>query len=164
VADLLAFRQRTVINITNHYELRGLEKALQDDPRTARPAKFDDRVKSQMVAIVCSNAPEGFDRWTLERLKESIEKNNIVQAISKELIRLILQEHDLKPWQEKMGCTGTLDDEYIGCMEDVLAVYERAYDAAKPVVCIDAKPVPLQGEVREPIPCKPGSVLKRDGE
>jgi len=164
VADLLEFTPRTVINITNNYELGGLEKALQDDPRTGRPAKFDDRVKSQIVAIVCSDAPEGFDRWTLELLKESIEKNKIAQDISKESIRLILQEHDLKPWQEKMWCIGTLDDEYIRCMEDVLAVYERAYDAEKPVVCIDEKPVPFQGEVREPIPCKPGSPLKRDSE
>lgn len=164
VADLLEFTPRTIINVTNNYELGGIEKALQDDPRTGRPAKFDDRVKSQIVAIVCSDAPEGFDRWTLELLKESIEKNNIAQDISKESIRLILQEHDIKPWQEKMWCIGTLDDEYIRCMEDVLAVYERAYDAEKPVICIDEKPVPFQGEVREPIPCKPGSPLKRDGE
>lgn len=164
VADFLEFTPRTIINITNNYEEGGLKKALQDDPRPGRPIKFDDRIKSQIVAIVCSDAPDGFDRWTLDLLKENIQKNSIVKDISKESIRLILQEHDLKPWQEKMWCIGELDDEYIRRMEDVLAVYERKYDPANPVVCIDEKPVPFQGDVRAPIPCKAGSPFKRDSE
>jgi len=57
-----------------------------------------------------------------------------------------------------------LDQAYIECMEDVLDVYERDYDPTRPVVCIDEKPVALQGEVRAPIPHKAGSVRKRDGE
>lgn len=70
VADFLEVTPRTVINITNNYEQGGLEKALRDNPRTGWPVKFDDRVKSQIVAIVCSDAPEGFDRWPLELLKD----------------------------------------------------------------------------------------------
>src|SRR5690606_15925527 len=103
-------------------------------------------------------------RWTLDLLKENIEKNDIVPDISKESIRLILQEHDLKPWQEKMWCIGTLDDEYINRMEDVLAVYERAYDAENPVICIDEKPVAFQGQGRGAVSCKPGCPLTRDSE
>lgn len=164
VADFLEFTPRTVINITNNYEQGGLGKALQDDPRPGRPPKFDDRIKSKIVAVVCSDAPEGFDRWTLELLKEAIEKNDIAPDISKESIRLILKEHDIKPWQEKMWCIGKLDEEYIRRMEDVLDVYEREYDASRPVVCMDEKPVPLQGDIRATIPCKPGSPLKRDSE
>jgi hypothetical protein len=39
----------------------------------------------------------------------------------------LLQEHDLKPWQEKMWCIAELDEQYIERMEDVLDVYERPY-------------------------------------
>lgn len=49
-------------------------------------------------------------------------------------------------------------------MEDVLAVYARPYDPAKPVVCMDEKPFQLQGEVREPIPMQPGKAAKIDSE
>ena len=49
-------------------------------------------------------------------------------------------------------------------MEDVLAVYEKPYDPAEPVVCLDEKPVSLHADVRAPIPAKPGSVAKRDNE
>ncbi len=49
-------------------------------------------------------------------------------------------------------------------MEDVLAVYEKPYDAAAPVVCLDEKPVPLHADVRPPVPAKPGKPAKQDNE
>ena len=57
-----------------------------------------------------------------------------------------------------------LSPEYIEKMEDVLAVYEKPYNAAEPVVCIDEKPVTLHAEVRPPIPLAPGKIAKRDNE
>jgi hypothetical protein len=49
-------------------------------------------------------------------------------------------------------------------MEDVLAVYARPYDAARPVVCVDEGGKQLIGEVREPLPVRPGSAAKQDYE
>ena len=49
-------------------------------------------------------------------------------------------------------------------MEDVLEVYSRPYDPAKPVVCMDEKPFQLLDEVRDPFPAKPGKVKKVDNE
>jgi hypothetical protein len=63
-----------------------------------------------------------------------------------------------------MWCVADLTPEYIQKMEDVLAVYERPYDAFEPVVCLDEKPVSLHRDVRPPIPAKPGKPAKRDNE
>ena len=49
-------------------------------------------------------------------------------------------------------------------MEDVLAVYARPYDPARPVVCMDEKPYQLLGHARDPIPAAPGQDLKEDSE
>jgi len=49
-------------------------------------------------------------------------------------------------------------------MEDVLDVYHRPYDAKRPVVCVDECSKQLIGEVREPLPPKPGHVAKQDSE
>ena len=57
-----------------------------------------------------------------------------------------------------------LNADYIQKMEDVLAVYEKPYNPAAPVVCLDEKPVSLHADVRAPIPAKPGKVAKRDNE
>jgi len=49
-------------------------------------------------------------------------------------------------------------------MEDVLEVYARPYDPSQPVVCVDEGGKQLIGEVREPLPVRPGSVAKQDGQ
>lgn len=49
-------------------------------------------------------------------------------------------------------------------MEDVLDVYELAYNPQKPVVCMDEKPYQLLGDAREPLPMRPGDNQKIDSE
>jgi hypothetical protein len=44
------------------------------------------------------------------------------------------------------------DAEFVAGMEDVLETYEKAYDPACPVVCMDEQPGQLVGETRVPIP------------
>ena len=63
-----------------------------------------------------------------------------------------------------MWCVAELDAEYIRKMEDVLALYERPYDATAPVVCLDEKPVSLHADVRPVRPARPGHLAKRDNE
>jgi hypothetical protein len=54
--------------------------------------------------------------------------------------------------------------EFVAAMEDVLDVYHRPYDPERPVVCLDESSKQLIGEVREPLPPKPGQVAKFDSE
>jgi DDE superfamily endonuclease len=49
-------------------------------------------------------------------------------------------------------------------MEDVLDVYARPYDEGHPVVCVDEGGKQLIGDVREPLPVRPGSAAKQDCE
>ncbi len=49
-------------------------------------------------------------------------------------------------------------------MEDVLDLYAAPYDPARPLVCFDESPKQLIGEVREPIPPKPGTPAREDTE
>ena len=49
-------------------------------------------------------------------------------------------------------------------MEDVLDVYARPYDEARPVVCADEGGKQLVGDVREPLPVRPASPAKQDHE
>lgn len=44
------------------------------------------------------------------------------------------------------------DAEFVANMEDVLETYEKPYDPACPVLCMDEQPVQLLKEVRVPIP------------
>ena len=55
-------------------------------------------------------------------------------------------------------------DEFAARMEEILDVYTRPYDASHPVICMDESPKQLIGEVRQPLPIRPGSVRKVDDE
>ena len=166
IADILNVDPKTVTNVGQAYLEGGIESALYDDDRSGRPIDIDDRIRSRIVAMVCSSPPEGTYRWTLDLIVDEITKRDIVsEPISREAVRLILKEHDLKPWQEKMWCIPTLNNEYVTRMEDVLDVYERPYDESNPVVCVDEKPVALISDARERIPAtNPGEITKVDYE
>ncbi len=44
------------------------------------------------------------------------------------------------------------DAEFVAHMEDVIETYEKPYDPARPVVCMDEQPVQLVRETRTPLP------------
>lgn len=56
------------------------------------------------------------------------------------------------------------DGEYVACMEDVLTVYERPFDATAPVICMDEQPVQLIKDTRQPIPAAAGRPARIDYE
>jgi len=49
-------------------------------------------------------------------------------------------------------------------MEDVLEVYQRGYDPARPVLCLDEKPFQLLDDYAEALPALPGSPKKIDSQ
>jgi len=63
-----------------------------------------------------------------------------------------------------MWCVAELNDEYIAKMEKVLETYERPYDPAEPVVCLDEKPVVLHADIRPASPVAPGREARQDSE
>ena len=74
-------------------------------------------------------------------------------------------KNELKPWQQKMWCIPPESNaEFVCGMEDVLAVYKRPLDPARPVVCFDEKSKQLVGEIAVPIPAAPGRAECHDYE
>ena len=49
-------------------------------------------------------------------------------------------------------------------MEDILDLYAEPYDPQYPVVCFDESPYQLVGEVRQPLPARPGQPVRYDYE
>ena len=85
-------------------------------------------------------------------------------SVSRETVRRRLAENHLKPWRKDMRCIPQVDGEYVARMEDVLDLYAEVPDPKCPVVCFDESPTQLIGEVRQPIPAKPGQIERSDCE
>jgi hypothetical protein len=71
----------------------------------------------------------------------------------------------LKPWRTQRWCIPPeADAEFVWRMEDVLAVYTRAYDPRRPQVCLDETSRQLLGEITAPRPVAPGRPARADYE
>src|SRR5215468_8446499 len=146
----------TVYRTRRRFVEGNLAAALSEEPRPGAERKLTDKEEALLVATACSSPPAGRARWTLELLAGEIVKLTTHESLSRETVRRRLAENDLKPWRRSMWCIPKIDAEYVARVEDVLDLYAEAPDPRQPVVCFDESPIQLIGEVRQPIPIKPG--------
>lgn len=90
---------RSVSDIRKRYCTDGLQRALEDAPRSGRPSTFTPKQKATVVALACTDAPEGHALWTLDLLVEKAAQEGI--GIGRNKVWTILRENDLKPWRKK---------------------------------------------------------------
>jgi transposase len=154
----------TVYRTKRRFVEGNLERALSEEPRPGAERKLSRKEEALLVATVCSKAPVGRARWTLELLADEMVKLTAHENLSRETVRRRLAENHLKPWRRKMWCVPQIDAEYVARMEDVLDLYAEEADPQRPVVCFDESPIQLIGEVRQPIPPEPGQIERYDCE
>jgi len=70
----------------------GLEKALNEDPRPGQKRKLDGRGEAHLIAIACSDSPQGHDHWTLRLLAGKLVELRVVENISYETVRRTLKK------------------------------------------------------------------------
>jgi transposase len=154
----------TVYRIKRRFVFGNLERALNEAPRPGAERKLTGKEEALLVATACSSPPAGRARWTLVLLADELVKLTAHESVSRETVRRRLVENDLKPWRKDMWCIPQVDADYVARMEDVLDLYAEAPDPKRPVVCFDESPTQLIGEMRQPIPAKPGQVERYDYE
>ena len=154
----------TVYRTKRRFVEGNLERALSDEPRPGAERKLSGKEEALLVATACASPPEGRARWTLELLAGAMLKLTEHKSLSHETVRRRLAENGLKPWRKDMWCIPQVDGEYVARMEDVLDLYAEVPDPKRPVVCFDESPVQLIGEVRRPIPARPGQLERYDYE
>jgi hypothetical protein len=85
----------------HRYQQGGLERALYEKQRPGAAALLDDGQRQRIIAMVCSDPPEGRARWTVRLVAEEAVKRRLVPRVGRETVRILLLHHDLKPWREK---------------------------------------------------------------
>src|SRR5205085_7518788 len=75
------------------------------------------------------------------------------------------KKNDLKPHlKEYWVIPPAANAAFVAAMEDVLEVYTRPHDPARPLVCLDETSKQLVAETRTPIPMRPGQPSRHDYE
>ena len=101
ISDVVPLTPQAIRKIGHRYREGGLETALYEKQRPGAAAVLDDSQKQRIIAMVCSNPPEGRARWTVRLVVEEAVKRKLVPHVGRETIRILLLAHDLKPWREK---------------------------------------------------------------
>lgn len=103
VGDNVGVAPKTVRAIARRYEEEGLESALYEKPRNGKQRLLDIAQSQRIIAMVCSPAPEGQARWSVcfSLIAEEAVKRKLVPRVGRETIRILLRDHELKPWRGK---------------------------------------------------------------
>lgn len=99
VASNLGLTAKAVRAIGWRYEREGLARALYEKPRPGAAPLLEPAQRQRIVALVCSDPPEGRARWTVRLIVQEAVKRKLVPKVGRETIRVLLESHDLKPWR-----------------------------------------------------------------
>jgi transposase len=95
VASALDVGVATVHRIRQAYVEEGLQDALSRKPTAGhRLRKLDGEGEARLIAVACSPAPEGRERWTLELLADKLVELKVVDTIDKETVRRTLKKRN----------------------------------------------------------------------
>ena len=105
VAAAVSLSAATVARVLRRFVEAGLEAAINDRPRPGRGRKLNGRQEAHLVAITCSNAPEGHAHWTLQLLADQVVALEFAGSISLETVRQILKKTNSNPGRRKSGAS-----------------------------------------------------------
>jgi putative transposase len=101
ISNVIPLTPQAIRKIGHRYREGGLESALYEKQRPGAAAVLDDSQKQRIIAMVCSDPPEGRARWTVRLVAQEAVKRRLAPRVGRETIRILLLHHDLKPWREK---------------------------------------------------------------
>lgn len=78
VTKIVGCSPLTFYNIVNKYKDRGLDNAIKDKPRSGRPPVYSGVERAKITALACTDAPEGYVKWTVRLLADkAVELNHV---------------------------------------------------------------------------------------
>jgi transposase len=93
VAEAVETSQPTVSRVRKQYFEEGLEAALnRRPPNREYHRKLDGEQEARLVALACSEPPEGQARWSLRLLADRMVEREIVEEISYQSVRRTLKK------------------------------------------------------------------------
>ena len=101
VAEILELTGQGVRQIAKRYADGGLEAAVYEGARPGKKPALDAAQTQRVIALACGPPPPGQARWSVRLLAAEVRKRKLVPGVGREVIRIALQDHDLKPWREK---------------------------------------------------------------
>lgn len=93
IAASLDVAHRTVERTRQRLVEQGLEKALERETRQrSRAPRLDGEQQAHLIALSCSEPPQGYNRWNLRLLTNTMVALDYVDSVSPETVRQVLKK------------------------------------------------------------------------
>ncbi len=93
VAQAVEVSQPTVARVRKQYFEEGLEAALnRRPPKREYHRKLDGEQEARLLALACSEPPEGQARWSLRLLADRLVELEVVEEVSYQTVRRTLKK------------------------------------------------------------------------
>ena len=138
--------------------------------RSGRPPLFPAEVALHVVKLACERPDQvgrSLSNWDCPELARKLVEDGLVQSISPETIRGILQSHKLKPWRHHLWLSAKAprDEQFAKQVREIVDLYTCTLSDWEMVLCVDEK-TNLQPRPRKAptLPARPGSPTRLEHE
>ena len=96
-AEALGVSSRTIEHLKKRFVEEGLDSALERKQREKPPREviFDGAFEARLIAIACSDVPEGHSRWTVRLLADKVVELNFAESVSHMTVQRVLKKTNL---------------------------------------------------------------------
>ena len=97
VATALGVTSRSIEHLKKRFVEDGFEAALERKPREKPPRDviFDGAFEARLIALACSDAPEGHRRWTVRLLADKAVELKFAESVSHMTVQRVLKKTNL---------------------------------------------------------------------
>jgi len=97
VAEALGITSRTIEHLKKRFVEEGIEVALERKSREKPPRDviFDGAFEARLISLACSEAPEGYERWTVRLLADKAVELKFAPSVSHMTVQRVLKKTNL---------------------------------------------------------------------
>ena len=104
IAQVLNINPKTVERIKQRFIEEGFDQCMDRKPYPKKgPLKTDGDFEAHLIALSCSEAPEGYARWSLRLLADKMVELKYADSISHETVRQVLKKTKSNLGGSKVG-------------------------------------------------------------
>ncbi len=92
IVEAFDVSDQTIRNIRERFRTGGIEAVLTDKRQERRRQALSDGQAAHLIAIACSEVPDGHDHWTVRMLAGKAVELGYVRRISQETVRQLLKK------------------------------------------------------------------------
>lgn len=106
IAKAYGTTEKSVGNLRRRFVEKGFVAALERQKRETPPKiKIDGEIEAKIVALTCSDAPEGYSQWTLRLLADKVVELGIMESVSHTAIADCLKKTRLSHGYRRNGAS-----------------------------------------------------------